>query len=99
MGFPLGVVGVGKQKITGRIHIKYVDNMDLKNWNWWDGWKYLEKLGGFKKRALKTDFECESYVLTFTNKLFYEVTHFYKKKQGSLLQWSYFIKESCMQNK
>jgi hypothetical protein len=24
--------------------------------------------------------------LTFTNKLFYEVTHFYKNKQGSLLQ-------------
>jgi hypothetical protein len=30
MGFPLEVVSVGKQKITGRIHIKYVDNMDLK---------------------------------------------------------------------
>jgi hypothetical protein len=24
------VVGVGKQKIIGRSHIKYVDNMDLK---------------------------------------------------------------------
>jgi hypothetical protein len=30
MRFPLEVVGVGKQKITGRIHIKYADNMDLK---------------------------------------------------------------------
>jgi hypothetical protein len=30
MGFPLEVVGVGNQNITGRIHIKYVDNMDLK---------------------------------------------------------------------
>jgi hypothetical protein len=26
----LEVVGVGKQKITGRSHIKYADNMDLK---------------------------------------------------------------------
>ena len=30
MGFPLEVVGVGKKKITRRIHIKYADNMDLK---------------------------------------------------------------------
>jgi hypothetical protein len=30
MRFPLEVVGASKQKITGRIHIKYVDNMDLK---------------------------------------------------------------------
>jgi hypothetical protein len=30
MGFPMEVVGVGKQKITRRIHIKYIDNMDLK---------------------------------------------------------------------
>ena len=30
MGFPLEVVGVGKQNITRRIHIKYADNMDLK---------------------------------------------------------------------
>ena len=30
MRFPLEVVCVGKQKITRRIHIKYVDNMDLK---------------------------------------------------------------------
>jgi hypothetical protein len=30
MGFPLEVVGVGKQKITGRSHTKYVDNMNLK---------------------------------------------------------------------
>ena len=31
MGFPLEVVGAGKQNIIGRIHIKYVDNMDFKN--------------------------------------------------------------------
>jgi hypothetical protein len=30
MRFPLEVVGASKKKITGRIHIKYVDNMDLK---------------------------------------------------------------------
>ena len=30
MRFPLEVVGASKQKITGRNHIKYVDNMDLK---------------------------------------------------------------------
>ena len=30
MGFPLEVVGVGKQDITRRIHIKYADNMVLK---------------------------------------------------------------------
>jgi hypothetical protein len=31
MGFPLEVVGVGKQEITCRSHIKYANNMDLKN--------------------------------------------------------------------
>jgi hypothetical protein len=30
VGFPFEVVGVGKQKIIGIIHIKYVDNLDLK---------------------------------------------------------------------
>jgi hypothetical protein len=30
MRFPLEVIGVSKKKITERIHIKYVDNMDLK---------------------------------------------------------------------
>jgi hypothetical protein len=30
MGFPLEVVVAGKQDITCRIHIKYVDNVDLK---------------------------------------------------------------------
>jgi hypothetical protein len=30
MRFSLEVVGVGKQEITCRIHIKYADNMDLK---------------------------------------------------------------------
>jgi hypothetical protein len=29
MRFPLEVVGVGKQEITCRRHIKYEDNMDL----------------------------------------------------------------------
>jgi hypothetical protein len=48
-----------------------------------------------KKTTLKTDFGCESYALlkkTNSNqrtmwwcKLFYEVTHFYKEKWGSLL--------------
>jgi hypothetical protein len=70
MRFPFEVVGVGKQNITGKSHIKYEDNMVLK----------------IETNDLKTDFRCESYALTFTNKLFYEVTHFYKKKQGSLLQ-------------
>jgi hypothetical protein len=31
MGFTLEVVGVDKKNITGRSHIKYADNMDLKN--------------------------------------------------------------------
>jgi hypothetical protein len=30
MRFPLEVVGASKQKITRRIHINYIDNMDLK---------------------------------------------------------------------
>jgi hypothetical protein len=30
MGFPLAVVGAGKQKIIERSHIKYADNMVLK---------------------------------------------------------------------
>ena len=30
MGFSLEVVGASKKNIIGRIHIKYVDNMDLK---------------------------------------------------------------------
>jgi hypothetical protein len=30
MGFPMEVVGAGKKKITGRRHIKYIENMDLK---------------------------------------------------------------------
>jgi hypothetical protein len=30
MGFPLEVVGASKQNITGRSHIKYAKNMDLK---------------------------------------------------------------------
>jgi hypothetical protein len=31
MKFPLEVVGASKQNITRRIHIKYVDNVDLKD--------------------------------------------------------------------
>jgi hypothetical protein len=34
MVFPLEVVGVGKQEITCRSHIKYADNMDLKTKNY-----------------------------------------------------------------
>jgi hypothetical protein len=30
MGFPCEIVGTIKQKINGRSHIKYADNMDLK---------------------------------------------------------------------
>jgi hypothetical protein len=30
MGFPLEEVGVGKQEINCRSHIKYPNNMDLK---------------------------------------------------------------------
>ena len=30
MGIQFEVVGAGKKKIIGKIHIKYVDNMDLK---------------------------------------------------------------------
>jgi hypothetical protein len=30
MGFPLELVGASKKKITGRSHIQYADNMDLK---------------------------------------------------------------------
>jgi hypothetical protein len=33
MRFPLEIVVVGKQDITCRSHIKYVDNMDLKTEN------------------------------------------------------------------
>jgi hypothetical protein len=34
MRFPLEVVGGSKKKITGIIHIKFVDNMDLKTENY-----------------------------------------------------------------
>ena len=61
MRFPLEVVGAGKQNITSRIHIKYSDNMDLKNkTDNLDG-KILKSYAVLKKMALKTDFECESY--------------------------------------
>jgi hypothetical protein len=63
MRFPLEVVGVGKQDITCRIHIKYEDNMDLNNkTNDLDG-KISKSYAALKKMALKTDFGCESYAL------------------------------------
>jgi hypothetical protein len=63
MRFPLEVVGVGKQKITCRSHIKYVDNMDLKTeTDDLDG-KISKSYAVLKKSALKTDFECESYAI------------------------------------
>jgi hypothetical protein len=86
MGFSLEVVGDDKKKIIGRSHIKYVDNVGkkLKPMIWMERSRKIRRFK--KKMALKTDFKCESYALTFTNKFIYEVTHFYKKKRGSLLQ-------------
>jgi hypothetical protein len=80
MGFPFEVVGVGKKNIIGRSHIEYVHNMDVKTeTNDMDG-KISKNQAVLKKTTLKTDFGCESYALTFTNKFLYEVTHLYKKK-------------------
>jgi hypothetical protein len=63
MGFPLEVVGAGKQKITCRSHIKYADNMDLKiETDDLDG-KISKSYAILKKRALKTDLRCESCAL------------------------------------
>ena len=63
MRFPLEVVGVGKQEITCRSHIKYADNMDLKTkTDDLDG-KISESYAVKKKTTLKTDFGCESYAL------------------------------------
>jgi hypothetical protein len=97
MRFPLKVVGVGKQNIIGRNHIKYVDNMDLTlKLMIWMG--KSQKIRRFRKKpALKTDFECEKLCpfkkdingnqrTRWWCKMFYEVTHFYKNKWGSLLQ-------------
>jgi hypothetical protein len=59
----LEVVGVGKKNITCRIHIKYVDNMDLKTkTNDVDG-KSSKIYAVLIKMTLKTDFRCESYAL------------------------------------
>jgi hypothetical protein len=63
MRFLLEVVGVGKQKLTCRIHIKYVDNINLKY--------ETDDLDGniskiyvvLKTTALKTDFGCGSYAI------------------------------------
>jgi hypothetical protein len=62
MRFPLEVVGPGKKKITGRIHIKYVDNMDLKTeTDGLDG--NISKNYAVLKNDTKTNFGCESYAL------------------------------------
>jgi hypothetical protein len=63
MGFPLEVVVVGKKDITCRIHIKYVDNMDLKTKTNDLYGKSSKNYVVLKKTALKTDFRCESYAL------------------------------------
>ena len=101
----LVVVGVGKQNITRRSHIKYVDNMDLKTeTDYMDG-NISKSQVVLKKLILKMDFGCESYALfkkgindnqrtTRQCKLLYEVTHFYKEKWGSLLQ----RKDACKIN-
>jgi hypothetical protein len=59
MRFPLEVVGDSKKNITRRIHIKYVDNMDLKTETDDLNGKILKNLR-FKKMTLKMDFRCES---------------------------------------
>ena len=60
MGSPLEVV-VGKHDSTCRSHFKYVDNADLKTeTNDLDG-NISKSYAVLKKRALKTDFRCESY--------------------------------------
>jgi hypothetical protein len=59
MRFPLEVVGAGKKEITCRIHIKYANNMDLKNeTDDLDG-KILKNYAFLKQPTLKTDFGCE----------------------------------------
>jgi hypothetical protein len=63
MRFPLEVVGASKEKIIGKMHIKYVNNMDLKTeTNDLDG-KISKNYAFLKQTALKTDFACESYAL------------------------------------
>ena len=56
MRFPLEVVGASKKNITRRIHIKYVDNVNLKTeTNDMDG-KILKSYVVLKKTTLKMDF-------------------------------------------
>jgi len=56
MGFPLEVVVASKKDITCRSHIKYADNVDLKNeTNDLDG-NILKSYAVLKKTALKMDF-------------------------------------------
>ena len=63
MGSPLEVVVAGKHDNTCRIHIKYVDNADLKTeTNDLDG-KISKSYAVLQKTVLKTDFRCESYAL------------------------------------
>jgi hypothetical protein len=56
MGFPLEVVCVGKQNITGIL--KYAENDENDGL---DGKILKNRM--FKKMAVKTDFKCESYAL------------------------------------
>jgi hypothetical protein len=56
MRFPLEVVVAGKQDSTCRIHIKYVDNVDLKTENDNLDGKSLKIYAGLKKTTLKMDF-------------------------------------------
>jgi hypothetical protein len=61
MGFRLEVVVASKHDSTCRIHIKYVDNTELKTeTNDLDG-KTSKSCAVLKKTALKMDFQCESY--------------------------------------
>jgi hypothetical protein len=105
MGFPLEVVGAGKYEITCRIHIKYENNTDLKDRTDYLNGKSSKSYAVLKKMTLKMNFGCESYALlnkgindnqgtTWSCKLLYEVTHFYKEKWDSLLQ----RKASCKIN-
>ena len=61
------VVGVCKQGITCRSHIKYADNMDLKAEIDDLNGKISKSYAVLKKTALKTDFRCESYALLKKN--------------------------------
>jgi hypothetical protein len=55
MGFSLDVVGDGKKNITEIIHIKYVENMDLKSKT--DGLKISRKIRMFKKNGTENELQ------------------------------------------